>query len=183
MQTQGFAQFGPFRDATLDSLIELGQSIATQVEKITRLQVEAGMQSSREALAATQALLSVKDPAALSVWQATYVQPNFDRAAEAARQQYAVLVETRDILADAVKQSTTDATRQIRENIERIAEGAPEGFAPLFEAIRKSLDSQVAAFDSISKVAGEFGSIAESNLEALKRIAEPAAAARRKTPA
>lgn len=55
-------QFGPFQDATLENLIELGQTLATQVEKMTRLQVETGLESSREAMAATQALLAVKDP-------------------------------------------------------------------------------------------------------------------------
>ncbi|WP_374244410.1 phasin family protein [Zoogloea sp.] len=167
-------QFGPFQDATLENLIELGQSLASQVEKITRLQVEAGLASSREAMTAAQALMAVKDPEGLSSWQATYLQPNFDRAADSARQQYAVLMETREILADAVKQSTADATRQIQDNLDRLAEGAPEGFAPLFQAIRKGLDTQNAAFESFSKVADRIGDIAEANLLALKDAAVPA---------
>ncbi len=177
-------QFGPFQDATLDSLIELGQALAAQVEKITRLQVDTGLASSREAMAASQALLEVKDPEGLASWQATYLQPNFDRAADSARQQYAVLMETREILADAVKQSTADATRQIQDNLDRIAEGAPESFAPLFQAIRQGLETQNAALDSFSKVADQFGEIAEANLLALKDVAAPAPkarAAKRKT--
>lgn len=171
-------QFGPFQDATLDNLIELGQTLAAQVEKITRLQVDTGLESSREAIAATQALLAVKDPEGLASWQATYLQPNFDRAADTARQQYAVLMETREILADAVKQSTADATRQIQGNLDRLAEGAPEGFAPLFQAIRKGLDTQNAAFESFTKVADQLGDIAEANLLAIEEVAVPAPKAR-----
>ena len=171
-------QFGPFQDATLENLIELGQTLATQVEKMTRLQVETGLESSREAMTAAQALMAVKDPEGLSSWQATYLQPNFDRAADSARQQYAVLMETREILADAVKQSTADATRQIQDNLDRLAEGAPEGFAPLFQAIRKGLDTHNAAFESFTKVADQLGGIAEANLQAIKEAAVPAPKAR-----
>ncbi|MBP8267692.1 MAG: phasin family protein, partial [Zoogloea sp.] len=105
----------------MDSLIQLGQSLAAQVEKVSRLQLDAGLASSRDAIAATQALFEVKDADGLAKWQADYLQPNFDRAADSARQQYALLLETRGILADAVKQSTSEATRQIQENIDRIA--------------------------------------------------------------
>ncbi len=182
MSAKGFAQFGLFQDVTLDSLIELSQSLAAQVEKITRLQFDAGLESSREAMAATQALLEVKDAEGLSKWQETYFQPNLDRATDSARQQYALLIETRDIVADALKQSTTDATRKIQENIDRIAEGAPEGFAPLFDAIRKSLETQVSALDTMGKVADQLGEIASANLQVFQgAAAAPAAKSRAAT--
>lgn len=82
-------------------------------------------------------------------------------------------METREILADAVKQSTADATRQIQGNLDRLAEGAPEGFAP-FQAIRKGLDTHNAAFESSIKVADQLGGIAEANLQAIKEAAVPA---------
>ena len=178
MPMKGFAQFAPLQEATMDSLIQLGQSLAAQVEKVSRLQLDAGLASSRDAMAATQALFEVKDADGLAKWQADYLQPNFDRAADSARQQYAVLMETREILADAVKQSTADATRQIQGNLDRLAEGAPEGFAPLFQAIRKGLDTHNAAFESFTKVADQLGGIAEANLQAIKEAAVPAPKAR-----
>ena len=95
MPMKGFAQFAPLQEATMDSLIQLGQSLAAQVEKVSRLQLDAGLASSRDAMAATQALFEVKDADGLAKWQADYLQPNFDRAADSARQQYALLLETR----------------------------------------------------------------------------------------
>ncbi len=186
MPMKGFAQFAPLQEATMDSLIQLGQSLAAQVEKVSRLQLDAGLASSRDAMAATQALFEVKDADGLAKWQADYLQPNFDRAADSARQQYALLLETRGILADAVKQSTSEATRQIQENIDRIAQSAPEGFAPLFDVIRKSIDSQVAAMETMGKVTDQIGDIADANLQAFKDVTPPvlakaAATGRRKT--
>ena len=62
--------------------------------------------------------------------------------------------------------------------LDRLAEGAPEGFAPLFQAIRKGLDTQNAAFESFTKVADQLGGIAEANLQAIKEAAVPAPKAR-----
>jgi phasin family protein len=181
MSSTDFAQFLPLQDAALDKLIELSQSLAQQVEKLARLQFDAGMESSREAVAATQALLEVKDGEGLSKWQDVYCQPNFERVAESARQQYAVLLETRGILADAIKKSTFEATRKIQDSISRIAEGAPDGFEPLFDAIGNSLATQLAALDSMGKVADQLNEIADANLLALKDAAPPPAAVKPRT--
>lgn len=186
MLTKVFAQFSaPFQGAAMNSLLDLGQSLAAQAEKITRLQFEAGLESSRDAMAVTQALLEVKDADGLAKWQETFFQPNLDRAAESVSQQYEVLLETRSILADAVKQSTAEATRQIQENIDRIAKGAPEGFAPVFDAIRKSLETQVATLETMGKFTDQFGDLASANLSAIKDVVQPVAkaagASRRKT--
>ena len=85
-----------------------------------------------------------------------------------------------------MKQSTSEATRQIQENIDRIAQSAPEGFAPLFDVIRKSIDSQVAAMETMGKVTDQIGDIADANLQAFKDVTPPvlakaAATGRRKT--
>ena len=186
MSTKVFAQFSaPFQGAAMNSLLDLGQSLAAQAEKITRLQFEAGIESSRDAMAVTQALLEVKDADGLAKWQETFLQPNLDRASESVSQQYEVLLETRGILADAVKQSTAEATRQIQENIDRIAKGAPEGFAPVFDAIRKSLDTQVATLETMGKFTDQFGDLANANLSAIKDVVQPvvkaAGTSRRKT--
>lgn len=174
-------QYAPFQDGALDSLLELGQRLAEQVEKITRIQFDTGVASSREALAATQALLEVKDPEGLAEWQTAYFQPNLTRASEGVRQQYAVLKETRDILSDAVKQSTADATEQVRVNIDRLAEGAPDGMAPLFDMIRQSLAQQSAVLESFGKVADQFGEIVEANLQVANDAAAPAVKSRSTT--
>ena len=186
MPTKVFAQFAaPFQGAAINSLLDLGQSLAAQAEKIARLQFEAGLESSRDAMAVTQALLEVKDADGLAKWQETFLQPNLDRASESVSQQYEVLLETRGILAEAVKQSTAEATRQIQENIDRIAKGAPEGFAPVFDAIRKSLDTQVATLETMGKFTDQFGDLANANLSAIKDVVQPVAKAagtsRRKT--
>ena len=145
---------GPFQDATLENLIEAGPDPGNAGREDDP---SAGRDRPRvipRSHGRHAGLLAVKDPEGLASWQATYLQPNFDRAADTARQRYAVLMETREILADAVKQSTADATRQIQGNLDRLAEGAPEGFAPLFQAIRKGLGTHNAAFESFHQGGG-----------------------------
>lgn len=171
-------QYAPFQDGSFDSLLELGQRLAAQVEKITRVQFDAGIASSREAVAATQALLEVKDPEGLAEWQSTYVQPNLNRASDGVRQQYAILKETRDILSGALKQSTADASEQVRANIDRLADGAPEGMGPLFDLIRQSLAQQAAVMESFGKVADQLDEIVEANLQGVSGVSAPAVKAR-----
>lgn len=55
MSAAGFTQFAPLQIAGMESLIELGQSLMEQAQKMTRLQFDAGLESAREAMAATQA--------------------------------------------------------------------------------------------------------------------------------
>lgn len=172
MYVKDFAQFVQFNPASFDRLAELGQSLGAQLEKITRLQFDAGLASTQDALAASRALLAVSEPAALLAWQETHVKPGFERAAASAREQYEVLVETRDILAAAVHQTATDATRQVQASIERLAEGAPEGFGVVFDAFRKSLEAQIAAMDNMNKVGAQIQDITDTNLLAIKRAVE-----------
>ena len=184
MPATGFEQFAPLKLAGMESLIELGQSLMEQAQKMTSLQFDAGLESAREAMAATHALFEVQDAAGLANWQTAYLQPNLDRVSDCARQQYGVLVETRGLLADALKQSATEATRQVQENIDRLVEGAPEGFEPLFDAIRTGLNAQLAAMESISKVGDQITEIADANLQssaiAVKAPAKSRAPAKRK---
>jgi phasin family protein len=183
MPATGFEQFAPLKLAGMESLIALGQSLMEQAEKMTRLQFDAGLESAREAMTATQAFFEVKDAAGLASWQTAYLQPNLERASDTARQQYGVLVETRGLLADALKQSATEATRQ--ENIDRLVEGAPEGFEPLFDAIRTGLNAQLAAMESITRAGDQISEIAAADVQpskaAVKAPVKPRAPAKRKT--
>lgn len=178
MAIAGFKELGPFQQAALDSLFGLSQNLTNQVEKFTRLNLEMGVQSTRESLTAVQALLEVKDAEALGKWHETYFQPGLDRASEGARKHYEVLLETRSLLADAIKQSAVDATKLVHSTLDEASEGAPEGFEAVFEAIRTGLNAQLAALDSVSKVSEHISEIAEANVFALKTVTEPVVKAR-----
>lgn len=56
MAEKNLFQWGPYQEAALESGLSLFGNLTTQVEKITRLQLEAGAEATREALAAAQAL-------------------------------------------------------------------------------------------------------------------------------
>ena len=58
MSVKDFSQFVQFNPAAFDRLAELGQSLGEQLEKITRIQFDAGLASTQSALAATRALLT-----------------------------------------------------------------------------------------------------------------------------
>ena len=65
----------------------------------------------------------------------------------------------------------------MQAQIGRIAEGAPEGFAVVFDALCKSLDTQIAAMENMNKVGAQIQGITDSNLLAIKRAVETGAAA------
>ena len=169
MSVKDFSQFVQFNPAAFDRLAELGQSLGDQLEKITRIQFDAGLASTQSALAATRALLEVREPSALLQWQEAHVKPGFERAAASAREQYEVLIETRDMISAALQQSVVEATRQMQAQIGRIAEGAPEGFAVVFDALCKSLDTQIAAMENMNKVGAQIQDITDDGTKVLAK--------------
>jgi phasin family protein len=185
MAEKNLFQWGPYQEAALESGLSLFGNLTTQVEKITRLQLEAGAEATREALAAAQALIEIKDPAELGNWQTTYWQPGLERVADTVRKQYDLLAESRSVVLDAIKEASAEATQQVQAGIDRLAEQAPEGFGPVFEAIRNGLAAQITALESVSLVSDQINGIAEANVVALKNavkpvIAKPAATSKRK---
>ena len=145
---------------------------------MSRLQLDAGLASSRDAMAATQALFEVKDADGLAKWQAEYRSPTSIVQPMVPSAVHALLLETRGILADAVKQSTSEATRQIQENIGPYRPICPGRLcAALFDVIRKSIDSQVAAMETMGKVTDQIGDIADANPR--KRFKDAAGAGQR----
>jgi len=185
MAEENLFQWGPYQEAALESGLSLFGNLTTQVEKITRLQLEAGAEATREALAAAQALIEIKDPAELGNWQTTYWQPGLERVADTVRKQYDLLAESRSVVLDAIKEASAEATQQVQAGIDRLAEQAPEGFGPVFEAIRNGLAAQITALESVSLVSDQINGIAEANVVALKNavkpvIAKPAATSKRK---
>ncbi|MBK6652421.1 phasin family protein [Zoogloea sp.] len=185
MAEKNLFQWGPYQEAALESGLSLFGNLTTQVEKITRLQLEAGAEATREALTAAQALIEIKDPAELGNWQTTYWQPGLERVADTVRKQYDLLAESRSVVLDAIKEASAEATQQVQAGIDRLAEQAPEGFGPVFEAIRNGLAAQITALESVSLVSDQINGIAEANVVALKNavkpvIAKPAATSKRK---
>ncbi|WP_365954119.1 phasin family protein [Zoogloea sp.] len=185
MAEKNLFQWGPYQEAAMESGLSLFGNLTTQVEKITRLQLEAGAEATREALAAAQALIEIKDPAELGNWQTTYWQPGLERVADTVRKQYDLLAESRSVVLDAIKEASAEATQQVQAGIDRLAEQAPEGFGPVFEAIRNGLAAQITALESVSLVSDQINGIAEANVVALKNavkpvIAKPAATSKRK---
>ena len=185
MAEKNVFQWGPDQQAAIDSAFALVGNLTTQVEKLTRLQLEAGAEATRDALAAAQALIEIKDAAELGNWQAVYWQPGLERVTDTARKQYELLVESRNVVIDAFKEASSDAAQQVQVGIDRLAEQAPEGFGPVFDVIRNGLAAQASALESVSLVSDQINGIAEANVVALKNAvkpvaAKPAAASKRK---
>ena len=128
MSAKGFQPFVPFNPlASFDRIAEFGQSLSAQLEKMTRLQFDAGLASTRDALAAVQALLEVVEPARPPSGR----KPTSSRASPVPPTAPAVTncsSKPATSLAAVAQQSVVEATRQMQAQIGRIAEGAPEGF-------------------------------------------------------
>lgn len=174
MEDKSFVQWGPFPAAAFESAVALVGNLTTQIEKMARLQLDASAETTREALTATQALADIKEVSELSGWQETYVQPGLERAVETARRQYVLLVESRHVVVEALKDASAEASVQIREGIDRLAEQAPEGYEPVFDVLRQGLDAQTAALESLTRVSEQLHDIAEANAVAFRDAVKPA---------
>ncbi|MBL8459258.1 MAG: phasin family protein [Zoogloea sp.] len=176
MANKNVFQWGAYQEAAIDSGFALLGNLTTQVEKITNLQLEAGAAATREALAAAQALIEIKDVAELGNWQSAYWQPGLERVADTLRKQYEVLAESRSVVLEAIKEASAEATQQAQAGLDRLAQQAPESFGPAFDAIRSGLAAQISALESVSLVSDQINGIAEANVVALKNAVKPVAA-------
>lgn len=175
MTVVSIARFAPLQGAELDQFIELAQSLADQLEKLTRLQLESNLEFTRDALAGSAAWFDIRDAAGLAEWQAGFFQPNLQRSSDTARQQYEVLLGTGQIFADAFQRTLAAATTQVQHNFDRLAEaGAPAGFGAWFDILRKGFDAQMAALDNIGKAGEQIKEVALA-----VQAAKPASVSRR----
>ncbi len=120
MANKNVFQWGAYQEAAIDSGFALLGNLTTQVEKITNLQLEAGAAATREALAAAQALIEIKDVAELGNWQSAYWQPGLERVADTLRKQYEVLAESRSVVLEAIKEASAEATQQAQAGLDRL---------------------------------------------------------------
>lgn len=172
MAAMNFEQFGRAQAAAMDSMLAVSRDLAGQVEKVAMLQFEAG----RQALEAAQALAAVRDAEGFAAWQARTLQSGVEQVSDNARQQYAVLVEMRNVLAEAVRQSAAESTQQVQAGIERLVSEAPEGLTPFFAALRDGFNTQLAAMENF----GRLGAQVDALTGASQLIAQAAEAAPRK---
>jgi hypothetical protein len=81
-----------------------------------------------------------------------------ERVADTVRKQYDLLAESRSVVLDAIKEASAEATQQVQAGIDRLAEQAPEGFGPVFEAfamvwLRKSVLSKACLWSATRSMA------------------------------
>ncbi|WP_346285640.1 phasin family protein [Zoogloea sp.] len=169
MAAMTFEQFGRAQAAAMDSMLAFSRDLAGQVEKVALLQFEAG----RQALESVQALAEVRDAESLAAWQATALQSGVELASDNVRQQYAVLVEMRNLLAEAVRQSAAETTQQVQAGIERLVREAPEGFAPFFAALRDGFNTQLAAMENFGRIGAQVDALTGTS-QLIAQAAEPA---------
>lgn len=168
MVATNFVQWGPYQGAAIESSLALFGKLTSQIEKMTRLQLDDGAEATREALAASQAFAEIRDASGFASWQETYLQPGLERATERVRRQYALVLESRNVVLEAFKEASSEVNQQVKSGIDRLAEKAPGGFEPIFEALRKSLEAQASALENVSRVSEQFSEIADANVAAVK---------------
>lgn len=175
MTANNFEQFGRAQAAAMDSMLAVSRDLAGQMEKVALLQFEAG----RQALESFQALASVKDAEGLAAWQTRVLQAGVEHATDNVRQQYAVLVEMRNLLAEAVRQSAAETTQQLQAGIERLVREAPEGYAPFFAALRDGFNTQLATMENFGRLGAQVDALTGTS-QLIAQVAEPAP--RKRTP-
>lgn len=175
-----FEQLGRAQAAAMDNMLAFSRDLAGQMEKVALLQFEAG----KQALESAQALAAVRDAEGFAAWQAGALQSGVELASDNVRQQYAVLVEMRNLLAEAVRQSAAETTQQLQAGIDRLVREAPEGFAPFFAAVRDGFNTQLAAMENFGRLGAQVDALTGTS-QLIAQAAEPAprkrAPARRKT--
>lgn len=141
-----------FHQSALDQWMGFGQLVADQFEQLARLQIAAGFESTRRVLEAGHALAEVRTAEGLLQWQGAHVHPGIEYATEVSREHFDALLASRDVIAEALRQSAANGTHQIQAGLERLAETAPAGFEAFFDALRGSFQAHLNAMEHAERL-------------------------------
>ena len=179
-------EFSAYGQSQFDKAVRLSSILLAGAERFASLQLELSRKILADNAETLKTLVEVKDPKALTEWQAALVQPSIDQAFVVARNVYDAGLETQNELSAFVEEQVADLNKNVIGTLDRLAKTGPAGSEVAVNAVKTFINTTNAAFENVSKTAKKVSAeLAEAGVEAATHSAKAASAAvsRSKKPA
>lgn len=171
-------EFSAYGQSQFDKAVRLSSILLAGAERFASLQLDLSRKILSDNAETLKTLVEVKDPKALTEWQASLVQPSIDQAFTAARNVYDAGLETQNELSAFVEEQVADLNKNVIGTLDRLAKTGPAGSDVAVNAVKTFINTTTAAFENVSKTAKKVGAeLAEAGVEAATHSAKAASAA------
>jgi len=173
-------EFTTAQQSNLDALVWLGSKAFEGVEQLTALNLQTAKASLGDAAAASQAVLSAKDPQSLMSLQAGLVQGAAEKSAAYSKQVYDIAVASKAEFEKAAAEHLGELQASFMAAVENATKNAPEGASGGVALFKSAMATANSTFDSLQKASRQATDAAEANFAAVTQsVTKPAAKAKR----
>jgi phasin family protein len=173
-------EFTAAQQSNLDALVWLGSKAFEGVEQLTALNLEAAKTGLGEAAAASQALLSAKDPQSLLTLQAALAQGAAEKSAAYGKQVYDIALASKAEFEKAAAEHFATVQASFVAAVESATKNAPEGSNSGMALFKSAIATANNTFDSLQKASRQATDAAQANFAAVTdSVTKPAAKSKR----
>jgi phasin family protein len=153
-----------------------GATVFEGIEKLARLNLQAGRATLDECAEACRAMLKITDPQQFVALQSAALEPATAKWAGYAGQVYAIVAATGAELRQIAEQSATEAQNNIASALEATLKDSPAGSEQATAFVKSAFATVNAAFEKLQSTYRQMGEVADAQVETLT------AATQRSTP-
>ena len=161
----GTEQFSTWNNAAVDGAINFAHFGINTTERLVALNLETGRAALADAAKSAQGF-EIKDLQDIDALRARITEAGWGKVSAYPKAAYAVLSGAQAELAAAVEQRAAQLQQQSAAALESAAKAAPVGAEPFIALLKSGLAASTSAFDTATKAARQFGSLADTGVTA-----------------
>jgi phasin family protein len=148
----------------LESVLKLAELASDNFDKLADLQLKAVKNAYAEGLKSLRQLTSVKDVNELASVSSLAAQPAWDKAAAYARGVYETVASAQAQFAGVMEQQLAEVNKAVALTVDSALKSAPAGSEAAIAALKSTLQSTNAVYESVVKAAKQMSAVAEANV-------------------
>ncbi len=150
------------------------------VQKLAEFNMATAKAAVEESTSRIQALLTAKDPKALSELLSRFAQPETEKATAYAKGVYEITSQTSADLSALFEKQIADSQSQVFAAIDAFAKNAPAGSEGVVSLLKSMATSASAAYEQAGSASKKFFETAQSNLAGMTKTVPAATKATRR---
>jgi phasin family protein len=173
-------QVATAQKAQLGAAFGAGAKVFEGIEKLARLNLQAGRATLEECAEACRAMLKITDPQELVALQSAAVEPTAAKWTGYAGQVYAIVAATGAELRQIAEQSAAEAQSNIVAAVDAALKNAPAGSENATTLVKSAFAAANTAFDNLQSTYRQLSEAADAQVETLTATAGQRVAPRSK---
>lgn len=173
---QAVEQFAAVTQAQIDSFTRISEIALEGFERVSELQIQTAKSAVADAIEASKALTSVKNPQDWVAFNSNLIQPGVEKAATYTRSLYDALATTQADLSKLVEERVAEVNKVFVTSLDHAAKSGPAGSEVAVAAVKTAIAAASTAYDNITKATRQVVDITEANIGAANKTSKKKAA-------